>query len=269
MAAVPVAAAAARSVVAAGTAGTDDAWLALCGIMLWGFTPTPREQAYQLWKQQRVRQVTALALWVQSTIILLPSAALLLYALVWLRGGGTLAALAFLGSQIVAAHVPALVYWWRPRLYLRHHDLLWALTSALSAVFMSACWSSGVMAFLKEAGAGSLLRNMLMPAILVYIVLPALLRRAPGWQLVIGVIGYFSISSVAGMAADSASIGIATHVALVALSVAITFGMEWRSRARWLRSSRASPARPGLAVPLSWGAGGLADAQAKQAAGKA
>ena len=266
MAAVPVAAAAARSVVAAGTAGTDDAWLALCGIMLWGFTPTPREQAYQLWKQQRVRQVTALALWVQSTIILLPSAALLLYALVWLRGGGTLAALAFPGSQVVAAHVPALVYWWRPRLYLRHHDLLWALTSALSAVFMSACWSSGVMAFLKEAGAGSLLRNMLMPAILVYTLMPALLQLSTGWQLLLSVSAYLHISAITTIAAKGASIESPAHVALVALSVVIASVMEWRSRALWLRASGAAAAAdPGVAGAMP-SAAAAQSASAKPAA---
>jgi len=257
-AAMPAAvAAAAAASIPAGSAGTDDAWLALRGVMLGGFSTVPDEQAYQQWRQQRVRQLAPLTLGVQSTIILLPCAALSLHALVWLRGRSLLAALFLPVLQSSVSHVPAVAHLCRPDLYVRHHDLLWTVTAAISSLLVSACWSSGVMAFMKEAGAGSLLRNMLMPGILMYIVMPALLQTGPRWQLLISVNGCFVICVIsATIAAEGAAIAAPTHVALVALSVVISSVMEWRSLVRWLRASRAAVAAaamtgPGLAVPVN------------------
>ena len=228
--------------------------------MLRGFTPAPREQAYQQWRQQRVALRAALALWVQSTIILLPAGALSLYALRWLRGCSTLAAFCVAGPLTLVAHIPAAVHRFRPRLYMRQYDPVWAVTAALSAVFMLACLWSGVMAFMKEAGVGSLLRNMLMPAIMVYIVQPALMQHELGWQLVVSVGGYINNEVITTMASEGASISVTAHVALVALSVVISAVMEWRSRALWLRASRAAAAAAaaglGLAGPVASAAAG-------------
>jgi hypothetical protein len=266
--AAPAPAASASALLAvrpAQAAGPADGWHALMALVLRGFTPAPREQAYQQWRQHRVATLAALALWVQSTLVLLPAAAFNVYVLLWLRDG-VLAALALPVLQSLLSHVPAFAYWCRPELYVRHHDPVWALTATFQALATAACSSFGVMTLLKEAGPGSLLRNMLMPAILVYTLMPALLQLSTGWQLLLSVSAYLHISAITTIAAKGASIESPAHVALVALSVVIASVMEWRSRALWLRASGAAAAAdPGVAGAMP-SAAAAQSASAKPAA---
>jgi hypothetical protein len=230
-------------VPAATTPAVVASWCALAASVLFGFAAPLHERAYQQWKQAHVALVGTVALCAQSALILLPASVLWLYGLLWMRGASALAVVAITTTWAAAGHLPAAMHAWRPAAYARHHDAIWALANLACALMSLGIPALGVLPHFQLPGL--LFRNMLMPAIMVYVALPALLQLAPLWQLVVSCSGYITASVSIAMAAEGAfPIGNAGHAVLVAASVGIACVLEWRSRSRWLhaRSAAAGPA---------------------------
>ena len=229
------------------TAPAPCSWRRLASSCLFGFPAPAQERAYHLWKRRRVALLSSVALCAKAALVLLPASAVWLHVLLHMHGAAAATVLALTAAWAAAGQLPAVVRAARPAAYARHHDTLWALSSLASASIITCVPAFQALASFQLPGI--MFRNMVMPALMVYLVLPLLLQLPPAWQLLASAAHSVNITvSVAMAAQGSFPIGTAGHAVLIAASVGIACVMEARSRAGWLRISSEPPAVPADAL---------------------